>query len=209
MNYPRVNLLKKEERRYQGAVSQRFILMGLVITPIIFITILSGIKLVQYGEIQSNLKSSRSIWANLEPRVERFKIQQRQLKDNRKVIDFIEAWTNSQVSMDGLLLDIQQTIPRQIQLTHISIRSQIETAKFHNTDELKLDYRLILQGISQGNLAEDEVISLRGDLLKKECLSGVFESVKLASMSKRDGENGEKFREFRLEGSGSPERTQK
>ena len=203
MNYPRVNLLKKDEQRYQGAVSQRFILVTMVVAPILFIAILSGIKLIQYGGVQSNLKSSREIWMNLEPRLERFKVQQQQLNDNKKVLDIIQAWKDSQISVDGLLLDIQQAIPSQIQLTRVSIHSDIKTSVYHNASELGLDYRLTLQGVSQGEQAEDEVISLRKDLLKKEHISVAFESLKLASMRKRDGQNGESFREFSLEGVGS------
>ncbi len=200
MNYSRVNLLKKEERRYQGAVSQRFILVSMVVTPILFIAVLSGIKLVQYGGVQLNLRSSREVWEKLEPRLEKFKIQQQQLNDNRKVIDIIQGWKASQISVDGLLSDIQHSIPRQIQLTRVSIRSDSKNSVYKNADELALDFRLTLQGVSQGAHAEDDVISLRKDLLKSKHLSSAFESVKLSSMRKRDGQNGENFREFSLEG---------
>ena len=69
MSYPRVNLIKKTERRYQGAVSRRFTLVSIVVTPILLIALLSGVKLIQYGSIRADLSASREIWKGLEPRL--------------------------------------------------------------------------------------------------------------------------------------------
>ena len=203
MSYPRVNLLKKAERRYQGTVSRRFMLVGIVVTPILFIAVLSGVKLIQYSGVQADLRASREIWSTLEPRLAVASDQQRGLKTNRLAIDLINGWRDSQVSMEGLLLDIQKTIPENIQLTRISIRSEVKTSVYHDVDELELDYRLALQGISQGAQAEDAVINLRKDLLDREYLSATFDAIKLTSMRKRAGRSGENMREFSLEGLGA------
>ena len=203
MSYPRVNLLKKIERRYQGTVSRRFMLVGIVVTPILFIAVLSGVKLIQYGGVQADLRASREIWSTLEPRLAVASDQQRGLKTNRQAIDLINGWRDSQVSMEGLLLDIQKAIPENIQLTRISIRSEVKTSIYHDVDELGLGYRLALQGISQGAQAENAVINLRRDLLDKEHLSAAFDAVKLTSMRKRAGQSGENMREFSLEGLGA------
>jgi hypothetical protein len=200
MNYLRVNLLRKGEQRHQGAVSRRFLFVSIVVTPILLIALLSGVKLIQYNGVQDELKASRAIWADLEPRLELFKKQQRGLAVNRQVIDLINGWQDSQVAMEGLLMDIQQTVPRQVQLSRLSIRTDIKTSVYHGTDGMDMDFRLILQGVSEGAQAEDAVILLRKDLLEKEQLSTIFTSVKLASMRKRDGRGKENMREFSLEG---------
>ena len=203
MSYPRVNLLKKSECRYQGAVSRRFMLVSIVVTPILFIAVISGVKLIQYGGAQVDLKASREIWSRLEPRLAIALDQQRGLKANRQAINLINGWQESQVSMEALLLDIQNAIPANVQLTRISIRSDVKASRYREADELGLNYRLALQGVSQGEQAEDAVISLRRDLLEKECLSAIFDSVKLTSMRKRSGADGENMREFSLEGLGT------
>lgn len=200
MKYPRVNLLKRSERRYQGAVSRRFTLVSLIITPILFIAVISGVKLIQYSSVQSDLKASREIWHTLEPRLAVAREQQRGLKDNRQALDLIHGWQESQVSMQGLLLDVQQSIPENVQLTRISIRSAVKASIYRDVDELNLIYRLVLQGVSQGEQAEDAVINLRRSLLNRENLSAIFDSVKLISMRKRWGLDGENIREFSLEG---------
>lgn len=203
MSYPRVNLLKKSERRYQGTVSRRFMLVGIVVTPILFIAVLSGVKFIQYGGVQADLRASREIWSALEPRLAVARDQQRGLKTNRQAIGLINGWQDSQVSMEGLLLDIQKAIPENVQLTRISIRSEVKASVYHDVDELGLDYRLALQGISQGAQAEYAVINLRRDLLDREYLSATFDAVKLISMRKRAGQSGENMREFSLEGLGA------
>lgn len=200
MNYPRVNLLKKEEQRYQGAVSQRFILVNLVVLPILVIAILSAVKLIQYSSLQSDLKYSREIWATLGSRLERYKEQQRQLNENKQVIDIFQGWQSSQTSMDELLLEIQQSVPLEIQLSRISIRSEEANSVFYKDEDTDLNYHLTLQGVSQGDQAENQVINLRRDLLKKTSLSTIFKSVKLTSMRKSGGNDTDNLREFSLEG---------
>ena len=203
MSYPRVNLLKKSERRYQGAVSRRFMLVSIVVTPILFIAVLSGVKLIQYGGVQVDLKASREIWSSLEPKLAVALDQQRGLKTNRQALSLINGWKDSQVSMEALLLDIQEAIPENVRLTRVSIRSEVKASLYRDAEELGLDYRLALQGVSQGEQAEDTVINLRRDLLKKEHLSAIFDSVKLISMRKRSGADGENMREFSFEGLGA------
>jgi len=203
MSYPRVNLLKKSECRYQGAVRRRFMLVSIVVTPILFIALLSGIKLIQYGGVQADLKASREIWKTLEPKLAVALDRQRGLKTNRQALSLINGWKDSQVSMEGLLQDVQEVIPENVRLMRVSIRSEVAASLYRDADELDLDYRLALQGVSQGEQAEDTVMNLRRDLLKKEHLSAIFDSVKLISMRKRSGADGENMREFSFEGLGA------
>jgi len=200
MSYPRVNLLKKNEQRYQGTVSRHFLFVSIVVTPILFIAILSGVKLIQYGGVQADLRASRDIWDNLEPRLEEAEAKQLGLKSNRQAISLINGWKNSQISMEGLLLDIQKAIPEDIQLTRISIRSEVKASVYRNLSELGLDYHLVLRGVSEGAQAEKAVINLRKNLLTREHLSTTFDSIKLTSMRKREGLDGGTMREFSLEG---------
>ena len=200
MNYPRVNLLRKSEQRYQGAVSRRFLTISLVITPIIGIAMLSGVKLIQYTSVQSNLKSSREIWTDLEPRLALYKEEQHGLNTNRKVLDLVEGWRSEKIAPNAVLEEIQELVPENTQLTRLSIRSTEQVAVVEKPEDVALTYGLILQGLSEGRYAEDSVISLSKDLLEAPTLSSTFESIKLVSMRKREGKNGENIREFNLEG---------
>lgn len=203
MSYPRVNMLKKSEMRYQGAVSRRFMLVSVVVTPILLIALLSGVKLIQYGNIRADLGASREIWTVLEPRLAIATEQQHGLKINRQALELINGWRDSQVPMVELMTDIQQVVPSNVQLMRVSIRSDVKASLYREAEELDLNYTLALQGISQGSEAEDAVIALRKSLLEEEHLSGIFDSVKLTSMRKRRGLDGLNIREFSLEGLGA------
>ncbi|NNJ70130.1 MAG: hypothetical protein HKP10_02445 [Kiritimatiellales bacterium] len=198
MSGPRVNFLKKSEQRYQGAVSRRFMLVGVVVTPIVVIALLSSIKLVQYTSVKSDLKTSREIWADLEPRLELFKNENRGLVTNHKVMELLDGWQNSQASLVGLLTDIQDAVPANIQFTRLSIRSAMKSSTYDSPEDMQLAYDLIVEGISQGDEAETEVLRLPRELLAAEEVSTTFDSLKLASMRKRSGGGASNQREFRL-----------
>ncbi len=202
MKYPRVNLLKKTEQRYQGAVSHRFMLVTLVVAPILFIAVLSGVKLIQYAGVQSSLKASREIWERLEPRLNLYKEEQRSLSSSKQALGLFTGWQGTQVSLSTLLAEIQATVPTGIQLKRLGIRSEPKTSVYGKPADFVLDYTLMLQGVAEGERAEDAVIGLRKDLLESENMDSTFESVKLASMRKRAGKGGQSMREFTLEGSG-------
>ena len=200
MKYPRVNLLKKNEQRYQGVVSRRFMLISVVVTPVLFIAILSGVKLIQFTGVQSSLKSSREIWEDLNPRLSLYKDEQRGLNANRDAMTLIDGWKSTQISPSGLMSEIQSEVPLNIQITRLSIRSDPKVSVYDDIEDFSMDYKLVLQGVSQGDLAENAVIGLRKSLLKTELMRNTFESVKLVSMRKRMGLDGQNMREFKLEG---------
>lgn len=203
MNYPRVNLLKKSEQRYQGVVSRRFFLVSIVVTPILFITILSGVKLVQYTAVQSNLKSSREIWSNINPRLNLYTEERRSLSANQRALELITSWQGTQVDYSKLLGEIQVAVPAAIQLTRLAIRSEPKTSVYENPEFFSMDHTLTIQGVAEGERAEDAVIGLRKGLLEPEYMGSTFESIKLSSMRKSVGKAGKSMREFRLEGASS------
>jgi hypothetical protein len=201
MNYQRVNLLKKSEQRYQGAVSRRFLLVSIVATPILLIAVLSGIKLIQYTGVQSELKASREIWKTLEPKLALFNEQKKGLADHRQILSLFEGWRASQASVIDLLDGIQDSVPENLQFTRLSLRSDLTRAVYAKAEDMTLNYKLVIEGLSQGNMAESDVIRLQRELLACEVVESTFDSIKLTAMRKRQNEKQIAMREFRLEGS--------
>lgn len=201
MNYPRVNLLKKSEQRYQGVVSRRFLLVCIVVTPILFIASFSGIKLVQYTSVQSSLKSNREIWVGLEPRLEQYQDERRCLVANQQALELIAGWQGTQVPISELLSEIQGSVPANVQLTRLSIRSDPGTSGYAKLADFSKEHTLVFQGIAQGDRAEEVVIGLRKELLKTARMGVIFDSVKLGSMRKRVGKDGQISQVFHLDGS--------
>jgi len=201
MNPGRVNLLKKTEQRYQGAVSRRFMLASVVVTPIMVIALLSGIKLVQYTGVQAQLRANRKIWADLEPKLELFKHENKGLVANQNMLGLIDGWDTSQGSFVKLLEDIQQTVPENIQFTRLSVKGESARTSFTAPEHMQLDYALVVEGISQGERAENQVIDLRRNLLACEQVGAICSTLKLASLRKRNSDGGLNVRDFRLVGS--------
>jgi hypothetical protein len=201
MNYPRVNLLKKNEQRYQGMVSRRFVLVSIVATPILLIAVLSGIKLIQFTTVQSDLKVSREIWQTLEPRLALFNEEKKGLTDHRQILSLFEGWRASQAPVIELLDGIQDSVPDNIQFTRLSLRSDLSRAVYGTADDMTLNYKLIIEGLSLGDMAESDVIRLQRELLACEVVESTFDSIKLTAMRKRQDAKRLTMREFRLEGS--------
>lgn len=198
MNCVRVNMLKKSEQRYQGAVSRRFMLVVAVVTPIVIIALLSGVKLIQYTSIKYDLKASREIWGDLEPRLELYKNENRGLVTNNKLLSLFDEWKNAQAPIEGLLTDLQNTVPANIQLTRLSIRSKQTAARYDAAEDMELTYELAVDGISQGDRAEEEVIHLPQSLAACEHYAATFDSLKLSSMRKLNSRSEINKREFKL-----------
>lgn len=201
MNYLRVNLLKKSEQRYQGVVSRRFVLISVVATPILLIAVLSAVKLVQYTGVQSELKASREIWKTLEPKLALFNEEKKGLADHRRILSLFDGWQASQAPVIELLEGIQDSVPDNIQFTRLSLRSDLTRAVYETADDMVLNYKLVIEGLSQGDRAEADVIRLQRELLACEVVESSFESIKLTAMRKRQDANRITMREFRLEGS--------
>lgn len=205
MNYPRVNVLKKNEQRYQGAVSRRFIMVSIVATPILLIAVLSGIKLVQYTGVQSELKTNREIWKTLEPQLSLFNKEKKGLADNRKMLSLFEGWQNTQIPVIDLLDGIQDAVPANIQFTRLSLRSDITRTIYGSAEDMTLAYKLIVEGLSQGDLAEADVIRFQRQLISRKVVASTFDSINLTAMRKRQDAKKLTMREFRLEGTTAKE----
>lgn len=200
MNYQRVNLLKKNEQRYQGVVSRRFILVSLVATPILLIAVMSGLKLVQYTGVQSELRASREIWKTLEPKLALFNEEKKGLADNRRILSLFEGWQVSQAPVIELLTGIQDSVPDNIQFTRLSLRSDLTRAVYGTAEDMALNYKMVIEGLSQGDMAESDVIELQRELLACEVVESTFDTIKLTAMRKRQDAKRLAMREFRLEG---------
>ena len=201
MNYPRVNLLKKSEQRYQGAVSRRFITISAVVTPILLIAVISGIKLVQYTGVQSELRASQEIWANLEPKLALFKEENLGLAANRQVLLLFDGWQDSQLPLVDLMNEIQDTVPDNIQFSRFLLRGEVAPGVYETAEDMELGYALQIDGAAQGDRAEEDVWRFHKELLATPGVRKAFDAVDLTDMRKRKTQDGVAVREFRIIGS--------
>lgn len=200
MTYPRVNLLKKDEQRYQGIVSRGFILLCGIGVPTLLILISAVVLFTYNAGIQSEIALNQAFWETLEPRLKKHAQGTQGLSTNKKVLDLFMGWETSQASFYKLLNDVQGSVPEMVQFTRLSVRTGESKLIYKTPAELQLDYSLVIEGVAEGGQAENEVITLQKDLLACEQIGNTFDTLKLDSMKKRAAAAGESFREFRLVG---------
>ena len=200
MNASRVNLLKKNEQRYQGIVSRRFTMVCAVLTPILLIAVLGGIKLIQFAGLQSDLKAKTEFWAEMEPRLERFKAENGNLNTNRKVLELFDGWDASQLDLVQIMDDIQNAVPGNVQFNRMMIRGNILPKTYGSVEEMKLDFQFQIDGLAMGERAEKDIWRFQKELLATAAIADAFDFIDLTGMRKRDFNNGTSCQEFKING---------
>jgi hypothetical protein len=120
MNLLQVNLLKKNERRYQGIVSMK--VMALVSVSVlagttILVFLLAGISRMT---LNSDLAKAKDEWGRLEPRAALVRNSQAAVEANLKTLAGLESWAQSEhLTMHRILRAVQSRIPEQMALEHL------------------------------------------------------------------------------------------
>ncbi len=200
MSYPRINLLKKSEQRYQGVVSRRFTVVTAMVTPILFVALFCGIKLLQYHNVHSEMVVCRDLWTDYEPRLASYKKEKRFLKSNHQILTLFKGWEDSQLPLVSLLNEIQDIVPGNIQFTRLSLRGDVSPKIYETAENMQMDYAMQIDGVSQGDRAEDEIWQMHRDLLANGVVDSIFDSVELEGMRKRQRAGEDNLREFRIVG---------
>lgn len=200
MNYPRVNLLKKGEQRYQGAVSGRFILISAIVIPVMAVALVSFLVIMKHKQVQSELTQSRERWQELDPQYEAFKGEGVGFKKGKKMGDLFAGWSKSRISFYELLSEVQNTVPSNMQFSRLSLRSASAAASYKTPEDIAIWFNLIVEGRAFGESAEQHVFGFQKDLLDQKHVSELFEYLEPAYIRKRVTSDGDALREFKLEG---------
>ena len=205
MNYPRVNLIRKSERRYQGLVSRGFIITACTGIPTMVFALIFGLLYSQKMSVGAELQSARTMWKNYEPRLKEYRLEKAGLTTSGKIMGLFDGWVKSRHSFLDLLEEVQDGTPANVQYARLSIRAGSSEAIYKTAEELKLKYDLVLSGVAQGEAAENEVIRLQKKLLAGQEVGSTFDTLKLASMRNSATAAGTPVRQFSLVGSSAQE----
>ncbi|MCC7300795.1 MAG: hypothetical protein IT583_06925 [Verrucomicrobia bacterium] len=115
-----VNLLKKIERRYQGIVSMKVIVLGSVCVlagTTILVFSLTGISRMT---LKANLDRARREWTILEPQAAVVRKEQAAIAANAKMRTDLETWAKGDhPSMFSILRSVQRQVPPQMALENL------------------------------------------------------------------------------------------
>jgi len=197
MNELRVNLLRKAEMRYQGAVSPRFVILSAVGTVAGVLVLLLSLAAMRGMLLREELKRGESRWNALQSEFSRIKKQELQLKESRELLEQFRKWDTGAFKWHLFFHEFQRTVPETVRLRSLALYIK-------NPAENR--YELLLNGESHGERAESAVIEWRKNLLENPAVSCVLSAVDLMSLRREAAANGGTVRSFQLKAGGVPGR---
>lgn len=185
---PRINLLKRSELRYQGPVSGRFIAFSsallLLTSVLLFGSYILFVTYLQRGQ----LNWARESWGYLEPNYKNLMEIKSTTREIDNLLEELDGWSRSALSAHGLLDQVQNIVPANIQLTQMILRDGVlEPDTEPKKGQKVAAYRLLkmsLGGLSHSDESESAVIKLISDLNGIGGTNAVFSTVTLNSMQK-------------------------
>lgn len=174
----RVNLIRKSEVRYQGAVSRRFLITTVVTTTLLVLLLISVLVCMGW---QARRMKARRLQAHLEsikPRVARVEQLQTVASHNTKTRQTLETWRANRMAWHEVLRDIQFQVPESVQLNVLDIL--VGGAPGVPDTACKMD----LRGTAVSDQPEDVVVRFRRSLLEVGSLKSCFSSIKLVSFNR-------------------------
>lgn len=174
-----VNLLKKTERRFQGIVSMKVMVLGsagVLVGITVLVLSLAGISKVT---LNANLERTRREWERLEPQAAVVRKDQAAAAANRKTLAELESWAQGDLSMFSILRAVQSRIPAQMTLENLysGLEQASDTEPVYST--------LRLSGRAQGEMT---AVDTKRQLNADAQVRGFCGEVKLGSSQRESGE---------------------
>lgn len=117
-----VNLLHVDERRYQGLVSRKFVMLVSVGTAASVLGILGALAVYSFFGERQEWKSLHAQWQQTEPRYKSYLSQQQGQGHVKTVVNELNGWNHGRLPQHEFLLNIQRAVaPYPIQLTRLQV----------------------------------------------------------------------------------------
>jgi len=177
-----VNLLKKSERRYQGIVSMKVMVMGAVAVfggILLLFFVLTGIAKVT---TLANLERTRREWTRQMPVASAIRQQSAAALANRKTSASLDAWAaRGGAPFHKIMRDLQRSVPSQIQLSRIYLGMSESGSSGHPESVLKLS------GFAVGEGGELLAVEFKRNLNNSKQLRSFCDEVRLISSRRESG----------------------
>ena len=198
ISYPHINLLKKNEQRYQGSVSKKMIISLATLVPLLFLLLFGGIEWVQYSSAANSLELNEARWAKIQPKLKGYKKQKALLEKEKNILELIKGWEEIVIPMSTVLCELQNMVSSDIQFQRLSITAQSKTTAFEKTSEFLVNYTLSISGIAEGEKGGTSVFDFQKKFLEPKLIGSIFSSAKLGTMSKSRDVDEKVIHEFSI-----------
>ena len=225
-----INLLHEDERRYQGLVGRKFILISSTITGLALLLIVGGLLGYNLISAQQELQSLRAQWRQTEPQYKKFLAQQKTRDQVSAVLGELQGWTHGRLLMQPFLLELQRVVvPYPVQLDRLTVAGEftmiqppppkvavkIDEPKPEGTEAPPLAaakpppppppiparrWHVTLNGRVFGEQGHTAVVDLAAKLQQAPAFAGLWDSVRLQSLSRTPGEGHRTEQLFTIEG---------
>lgn len=175
-----VNLLKKTERRYQGIVGMKVLVLGAVSVFAAITFLAFFLAAISKMTLNSNLDRARHEWARLEPPTSALRAAQAATAANSKTLSELESWSKGDhPSMYRVLRAVQENVPPQMELYHFSVGAE----QTNGNDSVACALRI--SGIAKGELT---VVEAKRQFNTDAELRSFCGEVKLVSSQRYSGD---------------------
>ena len=225
-----VNLLHEDERRYQGLVGRKFIAISATATGLALLLIVGGLLGYTLISAQQELQMLRTQWRQTEPQYKKFLVQQKVRDQVSAMLGELKGWTHGRLSLHDFLAEIQRVVaPYPIQLDRLSVSGEYTMIQPPPPKvAIKLDaapaeaggapvastnapppppppiparrWHVTLSGRVFGEQGQSAVVELAAQLQKTPALAGLWDSVRLQSLTRAPGESHRAEQLFTIEG---------
>jgi len=186
----RINLLEEDELRHAGLLGEAFLIRILIISVVVVAGLGLAFMLLHVSSIRREMESSKQLYMQKDPLYQDVRAMQDDVADNKSIQAELKGWRTSRPDWGGILMHIQSLVPGSIQLERLSVRGEIIQPRASKKlikkkkEEPYRSYRITMDGISQGSLADELVIQFVRDLKEAPGLAAFFETVNLKRIEK-------------------------
>ena len=225
-----INLLHDAERRYQGLVGRKFILICATSTVLALLLIVGGLLGYNLVSAQQDLETLRASWRQTEPQYKDFLKQQKIRDQVAAMLNELNGWTHGRLPMDGFLLEMQRIVaPYPVQLDRLTLAGEytmiqpplpkvpvkIEEPKpeasgapvaVTNAPPVPPPpiparrWHITITGRVFGEQGHTAVVDLAAKLQQAPAFAGLWDSVRLQSLTRAPGEEHRTEQLFTIEG---------
>ncbi len=204
-----IDLLKEGERRYEGPVSTRFLLVTGAGFGLSVIALVVAYCIFQGMVIRAQLERYRASWDQMEPRYIELTALRNTVQKAERIREEIEGWGRSGESWHRILLHIQREIPPSIQITRLAGRDPVEFPTRPQRGEPIPDpvrrTQILLSGRVVGAGGEEQVtLFIRALLDTADEKAPSFRTVSLVSMQRERRETDRMVNIFDIDITGHP-----
>ncbi|NCC52117.1 MAG: hypothetical protein EOM20_12990 [Spartobacteria bacterium] len=184
----RINLLQDEEIRHAGMLGEAFLLRIVVIVVVCLLGLGIALSMLHANSIRREMDGLQRLYQQKDPIYQEVRAMQADIAENEGIRSEMEGWRTSSPDWGAYLMDVQKLVPDSIQMVRLSLRGEINMPRTKGSTSKAVlpyrEYRMTVDGISQGELADEVVIKFVRDLKEAPGLSEFLDAVTLQRIEK-------------------------